>query len=103
MKERFAYFFVTMISIFLLPLAACATDYGNKGGANPSEVKYSVDFLKNGGFVVRNSQGKQIEGRPIDQFPLKLPNPVTAVNRIETVVELEGSCILIIDGRWYPC
>ena len=99
MKNRSANLAVVLMTALFMPLTACAADVAGKRGAEMSDIKYSIAFKKDGGFVVRDAQGAVVEPRRLN-LPAE-PLPVTAIVDVNAVVEAKGSCIVIINGFWY--
>ncbi|MCU7864311.1 MAG: hypothetical protein KZQ92_10080 [Candidatus Thiodiazotropha sp. (ex Lucinoma borealis)] len=85
-------------------ISACAEIYKKPSkdpdSANSDNFVYSINFdSKSGGFVIRNEDGKAIEGKPVN-FPQE-PLPVDAIINVHTIIEAKGSCLVIFNGRVY--
>jgi hypothetical protein len=87
-----------LLLLSLIPLSACvAADYQQTDPK--ASVKYSVDFLDNGDVVVKDSKGNVLEGKPVN-LP-ENPIPVKAIIDYDTIIEAQGSCLVIINGKLY--
>ncbi len=111
MKKTLSQVFFLTISI---PLAACTVNY-KIGTPIPAvnyydiekptpetKVKYSVDFLSDGNVVVKTSKGVIVKKRRKLDLPQN-PLPVKAIVNHHSIIEAQGSCLVIIDGYLYPC
>ena len=88
---------LAVIPVLFIPLTACAGSY-NKSKPQES-VKYTITFLKGGEAVIRDARGNILEGKRLN-LPEK-PLPVKAIVNYNTIIEAEGSCLILIGGYYY--
>jgi hypothetical protein len=78
--------------------AATVTVYAD---TTPNDFKYSIkinaDTTTNRYIEVYNKDGERVLPKKV-HFP-KEPLPVDAIINVHTIIEAEGSCLLIIDGE----
>ncbi|MEJ2610554.1 MAG: hypothetical protein P8179_10810 [Candidatus Thiodiazotropha sp.] len=94
--------FLSMIGLFTSTMSACA-EMSEKQKPKPEtsdtdHFTYSIKVNSNTGeFSILDNHGRRVE-RERTNFPEK-PIPVKSIINYHTIIEAEGSCLVIFDGE----